>query len=111
MKKHIFSLIFVIIPFIVVSQTTINGGNVSGIWSISESPFLITGNILIPNNSNLTIEPGVTIIFQGKYKLFCNGSITASGTEQNKITFTTTNPDGWLGIKFEDTPISNEPSI
>jgi hypothetical protein len=108
--KHL-NTIFLFLSTFVIAQTNISSGNVSGIWGISGSPYIINGNILIPNNQTLTIEPGVVVEFMGKYKLFCNGTLIANGSASNKITFTSNNSDGWVGIKFENTPTTNATSI
>lgn len=113
MKK---ALLFLSLLFIshslLFSQTTISGGNVEGIWTASGSPYLIQGHILIQNGNTLTIEPGVTVNFQGYYKLFVNGRILALGSESDTIVFTAENSDlGWEGIYLQDTPATNDSSI
>ena len=51
------------------AQTTISGGYVYGTWSLAGSPYLIQSTVEIPNDSTLTIQPGVTVNFQGHYKI------------------------------------------
>ncbi|TAF74386.1 MAG: T9SS C-terminal target domain-containing protein [Bacteroidetes bacterium] len=107
-------LLLILVSFNLIAQTNILTGNVSGNWSLSGSPYLIQGNILIPDGSTLIIEAGVVVEFQGKFKLFCNGTILANGNPQQSILFTVPNSStsiGWLGIRFEDTPITNSQSI
>ena len=111
--KKIFPTIAAIILMYSFSsaQTTIPGGNVSGTWIFAGSPYLIQGAIMIPNDSTLTIEPGVTVNFQGTYKLYMQGRLLAIGTVADSITFTaadTTN--GWRGIRFDNTPATNDTS-
>lgn len=92
------------------SQTNVPAGNVSGTWTLSGSPYKIMGHILVPDNQTLTIEPGVVVEFMGKYKLFCNGQIVAIGTASQTIKFTVPPANiatGWLGIRYENTPITN----
>jgi hypothetical protein len=93
------------------AQTAIVAGNVSGNWTLAGSPYLIQGNIIVPNDSTLTIDPGVMISFQGHYKLFCNGRIIAVGTSSKKINFTGSNSPGWEGIRFDSTPATNDTSL
>ena len=103
-----------------LAQTIIPGGPVSGTWSMTGSPYLIQGEIQISNDSTLTIEPGATVEFQGHYSLNVQGRLLAIGTETDSIIFTindTTgfgNPDtglgGWNGIRFIDTPVTNDSS-
>jgi predicted outer membrane repeat protein len=122
MKKLLLLLLLNSSFFIVNSfaQTYISQGVVSGVWISGSSPYYIQGDITIPNDSTLTIEPGVLIEFQGHYALNVQGRLLAVGTENNNITFTindTTgfhNPDttlgGWYGIRFIDTPEQNDTS-
>jgi hypothetical protein len=85
------------------AQTVVPGGNVSGLWTISGSPYLIEGEITIPAGEILFIDPGVEVNFQGHYKLIVNGSIEAIGTEADSVVFTAANTtDGWHGIRLID---------
>ncbi|OGP66167.1 MAG: hypothetical protein A2169_14035, partial [Deltaproteobacteria bacterium RBG_13_47_9] len=43
-------------------HTSIAAGNVSGTWTLANSPYHINGEITIPNDSTLTIEPGVEVL-------------------------------------------------
>ena len=129
MKKSIFtlSLCFLIILFLspiesqhTYAQTEIPPGDVSGTWTQANSPYNINGEITIPNDSTLTIEPGVEVIFTGHYKFNVQGRLLAIGTETDTIVFTIndttgfhdlTIPDGgWGGIRFMDTPSTNDSS-
>jgi hypothetical protein len=102
------------------AQTVIPPGDVSGTWAVAGSPYLIQGNIQIPNNLTLNIEPGVTVEFQGHYSLNVQGRLLAMGTEIDTIVFTVSDttgfsdPDtvlgGWYGIRFIDTPTQNDTS-
>ncbi len=115
-------MLFSFIAFTVISnaQTIILPGDVSGNWTLSGSPYEIQGEIIIPNDSTLIIEPGVLVEFQGFYKFNVQGRLLAVGTETDTITFTindTTgfyNPNtilgGWNGIEFIDTPLENDTS-
>ncbi len=114
MKKHLsllFCSLLVLITNILFSQTSIPAGNVFGIWTLSGSPYNIQGNILIPNDSTLTIEAGVVVDFQGTYKLNVQGRIIAIGSITDTIEFTASNiSTGWKGIRFEQTAITNDTS-
>jgi hypothetical protein len=107
----------VICPF---AQTTIPEGTVSGTWDLDHSPYHINGNISIPDDSTLQIQPGVVVEFQGHYSLTVLGRLLAIGSEQDSIRFTIndttgfSNPSseagGWYGIRFLDTPVDNDSS-
>ncbi len=92
----------VLLPLIATSQTTVPGGDVNGIWELSGSPYNVEGEITIPSGDTLTIEPGVTVDFQGHYKFVVNGLLEAQGTEVDSILFTAADQDtGWHGLRFE----------
>jgi predicted outer membrane repeat protein len=81
---------------------------VSGTWRAAGSPYLIEGEITIPADSTLIIEPGVEVIFQGYYKLVVNGFLDAVGTETDSILFTAADTsEGWHSIRFIEAPDSS----
>lgn len=73
-------------------------------WTLSGSPYAITGNVTISNGTTLTIEPGVEIKFDGNFSMLINGSLYAVGTNDKWITFTSNNmiprAGDWNTIKF-----------
>jgi parallel beta-helix repeat protein len=70
------------------------------------------GNIVVQNGALLTIEPGVTVEFQGNYNLNVQGRILAIGTETDSILFTAMDPDtGFNSIYFLNTPHGNDSSV
>ena len=94
-----------------VGQTNITSGEVSGVWSAAGSPYYIQGEITVPNGTTLTIEPGVNIVFMGHYKLNVQGQLLAVGTQTDSIHFTADNTStGWHGIRFINTPNTNDNS-
>ena len=112
--KKIFLVIcavFSINTFNIVAQTSVPAGAVKGLWTLSGSPYLIQGNILIVKDSTLIIEPGVTVEFQGYYKLNVQGRLLAIGATADTITFTAANTtNGWKGIRFDNTHSANDTS-
>ena len=104
MKKYIFSILFIMSTHIIIGQTTVSG-NQSGVWTAAGSPYQVTGNITIPSGQTLTVEAGVSVIFQGYYRLYVNGKIIANGTESEPILFTAADHNtGWGGIRLDGTP-------
>jgi parallel beta-helix repeat protein len=92
-------------------HTDIAAGNVSGTWTLANSPYYINGEITIPNGETLTIEPGVEVVFMGHYKFNVQGRLIAIGTAQDTIRFTAENTGtGWHGVRFTDTPNTNDTS-
>jgi hypothetical protein len=111
MKKFILLLLFVSQTFLTRSQTTIPAGNVSGIWDNIGSPYLIQGNIVIPNDSTLNIQPGVHVKFQGPFSLVVSGRLLAIGTLSDSITFDSDSIiTRWEGIRFNSILPSNDSS-
>lgn len=86
--------------FVGKSQTVINSGNVSGNWSKGNSPYLINGDIVIPADSVLKIDAGVTIEFAGNYGFTINGAILANGSKSDSIWFTSSGSLTWKGLSF-----------
>jgi hypothetical protein len=68
-----------------------SGINVSGlinsnsVWTKTGSPYNLTGNVAVNQGVTLTIQPGVTVNFNGYY-LRINGTLTAIGSSAEKIT-------------------------
>lgn len=80
---------------------TIPGGDVSGNWYKSHSPYYITGNIAVPAGDTLSIEPGVDVIFLGYYRFYINGRLNAVGTAPDSIRFVPQDTViGWRGLYF-----------
>jgi len=119
MKQTIIITIILSTVFL-FSETVIQTGNVSGTWTQSNSPYLIEGEISVPNGEALNIEPGVIVEFQGHYKFHVQGKLLAIGTIDENIVFTindTTNfhdfdlqEGAWQGIRFNNTPTVNDSS-
>jgi hypothetical protein len=74
-----------------------------GTWTKQNSPYNVIGEVRIPPESTLVIEPGVIINFQGYYRFIVDTSATilAMGTETDSIYFTAEDTvTGWHGIRF-----------
>ena len=115
MKKTSSSLLLAILLLTsLVTATAVNfsaaqnsGTNVSGIitsnttWSQGNSPYVLTGNVLVNNGISLTIERGCTVNLNG-YFIEVNGTLVAKGTSAASIAF----KDGYQsnqGISFDPT--------
>jgi len=83
------------------AQTVITGGNVSGKWTKSESPYQVNGDIAVPAGAILEIEPGVTVAFANNAGLIINGQLLAEGTKNDNIVFTEQGVGArWRGLIF-----------
>ncbi len=90
------------------SQTIVPGGPVSGTWTQAGSPYLIEGEITIPDGETLNVAPAVEVIFQGHHKFIVNGYLEATGTAEDSIIFTAADTsEGWHGIRFNHAPDSS----
>lgn len=69
----------------VLSNATISENTV---WTKSESPYVLEGGIRITSDAHLTIEPGAVIKFADGSLISSFGLITAEGTEEDPIYFT-----------------------
>jgi hypothetical protein len=72
-------------------------GEVEGVWPAG-STYTITGDVVVPEGSSLTIEEGVTVIIDGDGRqgsspeIVVRGSLYAYGTEDARVRFTV--PEG-----------------
>lgn len=66
-------------------------------WTIDESPYIVVGDVFIEENVFLTINPGVTVKFDGAYSLVVRGALVAKGNCTHMITFTSNKPSPQIG--------------
>lgn len=95
----------------IVVSTQSFATNVSGListnatWTKANSPYIVTGNLLVNTGATLTIEPGVTIKFDALKSMQIDGTLIARGISTDSIRFTsnTTQTTGaWGYIYFSD---------
>lgn len=79
---------------VVFAQTSVSG-NVTGTWTLANSPYLVTNNIGVPAGQTLVIQPGVQVVFQGFYRFGITGQLVAEGTAGLPITFCHQDTTGW----------------
>ena len=82
-------------------------GKISGILTVSNSPYLVTENIIVDSLQTLDIEPGVIVHFSDSTNLTVYGILIVQGTKDDFITFSA-QTDIWKGIRIID---SNQSSI
>ncbi|MDP8206606.1 MAG: NosD domain-containing protein [Candidatus Electryonea clarkiae] len=76
----------IIIPSNLNAETEIQG-EMSGVLTVEDSPYLITATILVPYGDTLSVEPGVYIRFVHNTEINVNGTFLALGTEEDTIVF------------------------
>ncbi len=60
------------------------------VWTKTDSPYTLDGNVLVKEGATLTIEPGVTVNL-GHNIIQVNGTLKVQGSVTDKIVFTTEN--------------------
>jgi len=77
-------------PFLLTANATYVEGPITQdtVWTLTDSPFVVSKDIRVSPYATLTIEPGVEVRFGGDFSLTVEGSLVALGTENNTITFT-----------------------
>jgi hypothetical protein len=94
MKSFLRIFLSVIIVSGLISVTTVHFGlaqsglvtfiNSDTVWTKANSPYNLTGPIVISTGVTLTINPGVTVNLNGYY-IFVNGTLQAIGSASDKI--------------------------
>ena len=106
MKKVL--VLLLITTFGAHAQTNLSGViNSSQTWTLAGSPYIVSGNLVIFEGVDITIEPGVTVKFNSSAGMELRGRLMALGTESENITFTSnlSSPSigSWNGITVKDT--------
>jgi len=111
MKKTLFLLISIFCIIAIYAQTPVPSGQISGTWTVAGSPYLIEGDVNVPDSAILTIEAGVEVKWQNSYTMHIQGQILALGIETDSVIFTAAIAAlGFNGISFIEVPDGNDTS-
>ncbi len=102
----------VLINFSSSAQTNVSGGIYTNtIWTLANSPYIVTDTVVVFPGVTLTIEPGVLVKFADHTRLeIRNACIIAEGTASDSITFTSNSTLPVQGI-WENIMINNQPPL
>lgn len=81
-------MLLMLVSSSIIGQTIVPPGNVSGTWTVANSPYIVTGNISV--STSLLIQAGVTVKFQAGGWAMTVGSgakLVAKGTDEQGIVF------------------------
>jgi len=123
MKKISILSIIILAVQISFGQTTIlDNTNVSGSWTLANSPYIIEGRAIIPNGQTLTIDPGVEVRLRSSASptvswfdygagnvgvIRVRGELIANGTSTDQILFTRDNTGFWGTILIDENASSS----
>lgn len=106
MKKSLILIILSAFWQAALAQTSVSGSITQNTtWSLSNSPYLVTGTVTIQNGITLTIQPGVVIKSQVSplnSTIRVKGIILAQGTQSQPIVFTSKKDDAYGGDTNND---------
>ncbi|PWA04178.1 T9SS type A sorting domain-containing protein [Flavobacterium psychrotolerans] len=105
--KKLLLCFILLISLMTFAQTDVSGPSFTNtVWSLSGSPYNLTGDVQIPNGISLTIESGVQINFNSDYEILIKGTLIANGTSNLPITFNG-GISGKAMLMFKNTDLNN----
>lgn len=88
MKALLLFIVGCLITLNLFSQTYFQGGIYNNtVWTKANSPYIITGDVVLFPDKTLTVEPGVEILFNGFYFLEIRGTLVSVGNETDRIVY------------------------
>ena len=103
----ILPIIFIFLQKQICLSETIVNSNITenAVWTAENSPYYILRDITVTEKAVLSIHPGTIIKFAKARNLFVKGILSALGTEEEKIYFTSDNEkkakSQWGAIHFD----------
>lgn len=107
--KNLMLILCIMVPYLGKSQTTVSGGvYYNTTWFASQSPYIVSADLIIFYKATLKIEPGVKVLFQPGTSMEVRGTLLAEGTYQDSIIFSkyqkpySYDSSNWKGILFRE---------
>jgi parallel beta-helix repeat protein len=98
------------IGFLNFDSDNTQGMDVSGVvstdttWDLTNSPYIVIGDVTVTSGAILTIDAGVQVRFDGFFNIYVDGSIIVNGTETDRINITSNlispSPGDWDRIEI-----------
>jgi len=107
-RSFILPLVIVLLLLASVVKNSVAYTSVSGTissdttWTIANSPYIVTGGVVVSSGVTLTIESGVTVKLDSGKAFQIDGALIAKGTNSEKITFTRNSGNNWGYILFSN---------
>lgn len=93
--------------YITVTDGSSITGNLSGLWESANNPYIITDEVQISQEDQLTISPGVEITVDANVQFTVYGLLNADASSDRSEPIIFTSDDEWAGIRFMDTQQNN----
>jgi hypothetical protein len=105
------ALAALVLPATAHATTHVSGTLPAGAtWTLAGSPYVVDGSVSVASGRSLTIEPGVVVKFNGQFgTLWVDGSLSAVGTPEQRIVFTSIQDDSVAGDTGGDGPTVGVP--
>jgi len=74
------------------------GGELAG-----DTTYRVTGNLVVPDGTSLTVSSGTVFLFDGHYYFDVQGEVDATGSSVSPVVFTAADTaTGWAGLRIID---------